>query len=451
MGLLKRLIHDQLRRWKTADRRKPLIIRGGRQVGKTWSVDELGREEFDATVKVDLEKRADLHSLFEGDLDSKTVLQRLEVAVGRRIVPAKTLLFLDEIQACPRALTALRYLYEGVPELHVVAAGSLLEFALGEVSFPVGRVQFLNMYPLTFAEFVLAGGNTPLYETLQGPPAALDETTHRLLLEQLKTYFFVGGMPEAVGAFLGERSMLAAFEVQSEILDAYRQDFSKYAPRADKDCLNQVLASCATAVGQQIKYSRLAQGFSNPTIHRAFDLLCMAEVLHKIPATKTPVLPLGSNVNSKRFKASLIDIGLMQRLTHLPVNVELRHEDLLAIHRGKLAEQYVAQELLLSQNRELYYWAREEHASAAEVDYLIQRDGQVCPLEVKSGAGGTLRSMHILLEAHPEIPEGVVLYGGPYGWRPETRLRFVPLYFASSVCSQPASALSTPSPASGSG
>lgn len=445
---MKRLIHDQLRQWKAADRRKPLIIRGGRQVGKTWSVEGFGRDEFDATVKVDLEKRADLHPLFAGDLDSKTLLPRLEVAAARRIVPGETLLFLDEIQACPRALTALRYLYEGIPELHVVAAGSLLEFALGEISFPVGRVQFLNMYPLTFAEFVLAGGNVPLYELLRGPPAPLDDVTHRLLLEQLRVYFFVGGMPEAVSAYLDDRSMLAAFEVQSEILDAYRQDFSKYAPRADKDCLNQVLASCAARAGEQIKYSRLAQGFSNPTIHRAFDLLCMAEVLHKIPATKAPILPFGSSVNSKRFKASLIDIGLMQRITHLPVNVELRHEDLLAIHRGKLAEQFVAQELLISQNRELYYWAREDHASSAEVDYVIQRDGRVCPVEVKSGVGGTLRSLHMLLEAHSEVPEGIVLYGGPYGWRPESRLRFVPLYFAGSVCSKAADVSSAQSPAS---
>ena len=440
---MKRLVQDQLHRWKAADRRKPLIIRGGRQVGKTWSVEEFGRNEFKATVKLDLEKRADLHPLFGGDLDSKSLVPRLEVAVGHRILPGQTLLFLDEIQACPRALTALRYLYEGQPELHVVAAGSLLEFALGEISFPVGRVQFLDMYPLTFAEFVLAGGNVPLYEILRGSPAALDDLTHRLLLEQLRTYLFVGGMPEAVSAYLRDRSMLAAFDVQSEIIDAYRQDFSKYAPRADKDCLNQVLASCASGVGEQIKYSRLADGFSNPTLHKAFDLLCMAQVLQKIPAIKTPTLPFGSSVNSKRFKASLIDIGLMQRITHLPVNVELRQEDLLAIYRGKLAEQYVAQELLISQNRELYYWAREERGSSAEIDFVIHRDGRVCPIEVKSGAGGTLRSMHMLLEAHRDLPEGIVLYSGPYGWRPESRLRFVPLYFAGSVCSRPAGAPGT--------
>lgn len=445
---MKRLVEEQLQHWKTSDRRKPLILRGGRQVGKTWSVEQFGREQFAGIVKIDLEKRADLHLLFQGNLDSKTLLPQLELVAGRRIVAGETLLFLDEIQACPRALTALRYFYEDVPELHVIAAGSLLEFALSEISFPVGRVQFLNMYPLTFPEFVRAGGNEPLWDILRGPPGPVEEVVHRLLLDELKRYFFIGGMPEAVRASLDGGSMLPAFEVQAEILDAYRQDFSKYAPRADKDCLNQVLTSCAASVGEQIKYSRLAEGFSNATIHKAFDLLCMAEVLHKIPATRAPALPFGSSANSKRFKASLIDIGLMQRLTHLPVNAELRQEDLLAIHRGKLAEQYVAQELLISQNRELYYWAREERAAAAEVDYLIQRNGLVAPVEVKSGRGGTLRSLNMLLAAHPEIPEGIVLYSGSYGWRPELRLRFLPLYFAGSLCSPDARSTLAGSPAS---
>ena len=444
---MKRVAEELLRQWRGSSRRKPLIVRGGRQVGKTWSVEQFGREHFTTTVKIDLEKRIDLHRIFAGNLDSKALLSQLEVAVGRRIVPGQTLLFLDEIQTCPRALSALRYLYEGAPDLHVVAAGSLLEFALAEISFPVGRVQFLNMYPLTFAEFVLAGGNAPLHQVLRGPPAALPEATHRLLLEELKRYFFVGGMPEAVRAYL-DGSMLQAFEVQAEILSAYRQDFSKYAPRADKDCLNQVLDGCAAAVGEQVKYARLAQGFSNPTIHKAFDLLCMAEVLHKIPAVRTPTLPLGASINNRRFKASLVDIGLMQRLAHLPVDVELRHENLLALYRGKLAEQFVAQELLVAQNRELYYWAREDAGRPSEVDYLIQCDGRACPIEVKSGEGGSLRSLHKLLAAHPECPEGVVLSGGAYGWRPESRLRFVPLYFVGALATPGADAATIRSPAS---
>ena len=247
---------------------------------------------------------------------------------------------------------ALRYLYEEVPELHVIAAGSLLEFELGAISFPVGRV--------TFAEFVLAGGNELLYQTLREPPVELSEVIHQQLPQQLKEYFFIGGMPEAVKAYYRKGSLLESFAVQSEILDAYRNDVGKYAPRADKACLNQVVSNAAAKVGEQVKYSELAAGYSNPTLHRAFDLLCMALVLHKIPAVRAPGQPLAAQANPRKFKTAFVDIGLMQRLAHLPVDVEMRHEDLLMIYRGKLAEQFVAQELTVTQNRELYYWAREQ-------------------------------------------------------------------------------------------
>ncbi|MEE8059173.1 MAG: AAA family ATPase [Pseudomonadales bacterium] len=430
---MRRLIDDQLLQWKHAKRRKPLILRGGRQIGKTWTVEKFGKSHFNSTLKLDLEKRADLHGLFAGDLGSKAILSQLAIVFGQHIRPGETLLFFDEIQACPRALVALRYLYEEIPELHVLAAGSLLEFALSDISFPVGRVQFLNMYPMTFAEFVLAGGNDQLFEILQQPPSLLSETIHTLLIKQLRDYFFVGGMPEAVQAYYDGGSMLDAFDVQSEILDSYRQDFAKYAPRADKVCLDQVLSNCATKVGDQIKYSHLAEGYSNPTIRKAFELLCMAKVLHKITSVKTVGLPLGASVNSKRFKVSLIDIGLMQRLSHLPVNVEIQQADLLAIYRGKLAEQFVAQELLAVQNNALYYWAREARGSAAEVDYLFQDEGQIYPVEVKSGKGGSLRSMHLMLNNYPDCPEGLVLYSGPYAKRADQKLRFIPIYYAGSL------------------
>lgn len=430
---MRRLIEDSLLRWKQARRRKPLIIRGGRQVGKSWSVEKLGRDHFKSILKIDLEKRADLHAIFEHDLSSSAILQQLEVAGQQQIIAGETLLFIDEIQACPRALMALRYLYEEVPELHVIAAGSLLEFALADISFPVGRVQFLNLYPMTFAEFLLAGGNEPLFNLLQAPPAPLTETIHQLLRQQLKAYFFVGGMPEAVKAYYDRTSLLDAFEVQSEIIDSYRQDFAKYAPRADKTCLDRVLLSCATKVGEQIKYAQLAEGYSNPTLHKAFDLLCMAKVLNKIPAATAVGIPLGSAVNLKKFKTSLIDIGLMQRLCRLPVDVEMQQQNLLAIYRGKLAEQFVAQELLVAQNSELYYWARAERGSTAEVDYLFEREGRVYPVEVKSGKGGSLKSLHLLLKTHSDLAQGLVLYDGIYSHLPEQRLAFMPLYYAGSL------------------
>jgi uncharacterized protein len=222
--------------------------------------------------------------------------------------------------------------------------------------------------------------------------------------------------------------------VQAEILEAYRQDFGKYAPRADKLALDRVLAGCATRVGERIKYSALAEGYSNPTLHKAFDLLCMAQVLQRIPAVSNPVLPLAASANARKFKAAVVDIGLMQRLSHVPVDVEIRQENLLSIYRGKLAEQFVAQELIALQNRDLYYWAREERGSSAEVDYLLRKQAEVYPIEVKSGEGGTMRSLHLLLKTYPHIRQGLVLYGGAYGERADQRLRFLPLYFAGSLC-----------------
>ena len=430
---MKRLVDNQLLLWKTSNRRKPLIVRGGRQTGKTWSIDRSGKDHFVSIVKIDLEKRRDLHDIFAGDLGSQTILSQLALVTGQRIVPGETLLFLDEIQACPRAVMALRYLYEELPALHVIAAGSLMEFALTDISFPVGRVQFLNMYPMTFIEFLRAGEHEQLAEILQESHGQLDSAVHNLLLNQLRRYFFVGGMPEVVQAYYENLSILDAFEVQSEILDSYRQDFVKYAPRADKNCLDRVLVSCAAKVGEQIKYSRLADGFSNPTIHKAFDLLCMARVINRIPAVKTVGQPLGAGINNKKLKASLIDIGLMQRLNRLPVDIEIRQQDLLKIYRGKLAEQFVAQELLVTQNSELYYWARAARGSTAEVDYLINKDGRIYAVEVKSGKGGSLRSLHLLLDSYPDCSEGLVLYSGAWAELPEQRLRFIPLYYAGSL------------------
>ena len=184
------------------------------------------------------------------------------------------------------------------PGLHVIAAGSLLDFALGEIPFPVGRLQFVNMHPMTFAEFLLAGGHGQLYRILQEPPTELDEFIHTFIITQLKYYFFTGGMPEAVQAYLDTGSMLETFDVQSEIFASYRQDFAKYALRADKLCLDQVLSGYATRVGDQIMYSQLTGSYSNPTIRKAFELLCMANVLNKIPSVKQPAIPLGSMANN---------------------------------------------------------------------------------------------------------------------------------------------------------
>ena len=413
--------------------RKPLIVRGARQVGKTWVIEHFGASEFDDVAKVDFEKRPGAAAAFAGDLSPGGILEQLEVLIGRRIRPGKTLLFLDEIQACPRAVTALRYFYEETPDLHVIAAGSLLEFALSEISVPVGRLTYLEMYPMTFWEYLMAMGNEPAAAAIARVPTVLPEPTHRVLLDALKRYFFVGGLPECVRIVADGGSLLDVFAEQDDILKTYRDDFGKYAGRADKTCLDAVMVHIARQVGQQIKYSRLDDAHTSQTNRKAFELLCMARLVHKIPSARPVGLPLGAASNEKRFKAAFLDIGLMQRLCGLPVDREMQHRDLLDVYRGQLAEQFVAQELVAAHRGELFYWSREARGSRAEVDFLVVQDGRIHPVEVKSGRGGQLRSLHLALRTYPTCGDGWVLYGGVHARRPEQRLVFLPLYYAGAL------------------
>jgi len=430
---VKRFIDQELRKWKEARRRKPLIVRGARQVGKTYSVRQFGKNCFDALAVVNLERNPDWHRIFEGNLHPKRICADLEIVLQQKIVPGKTLLFIDEIQACPRSIMALRYFYEELPDLHVVAAGSLLEFAMKNISFPVGRVQFFRLHPLCFAEYLQATGNNEAANIVLGSPQAVSQTIHEFLCEELRRYFFVGGMPESVVAYVETGSMRESFEVQAEICDTYRLDFSKYSPHADKYCLNAVLTTVAQSVGQQIKYSRLADGYSNPTLKKAFNLLGLANVIRKVPSVDPSGLPLGATAAVNIFKALMVDIGLMRHLTGMPVDVEYGKADLLNIYRGAMAEQFVGQEIALSQKEDLYYWSRRAKSSSAEVDYVAVIDGRIHPVEVKSGVSGRLKSLHLFLEKYKNFPEGIVFSMRPYAEPPEKNIVFIPLYFAFST------------------
>ena len=430
---MKRFIDQELLQWKHRKRRKPLIVRGARQVGKTYSIRSFGESHFDMFALADLERNPELHRIFNGKLDAKQIIADLEILLGQKIQPGKTLLFIDEIQACPRAITALRYLYEEMPDLHVIAAGSLLEFAMKDISFPVGRIQFLQLYPLCFVEYLLAIGHNEAAGILLEPPKEVSEPVHEFLLEELRRYFFIGGMPESVLSYVESGSMQEAFEVQAEICETYRMDFAKYRPQVNKDCLNSVLTSISQNVGQQIKYSRLATGFSNPTLKKAFDLLAMAKIIAKIPSTDPSGLPLGASSSDKVFKGLMVDIGLMRYLTGMPIDVEYQKAELLNIYQGGMAEQFVGQEMLLSQNGSLHYWSRQAKSSSAEVDYLAIIDGKIYPIEVKSGPSGRLKSLHIFLKTYQNCPKGIVFSTGPYGELAEERISFVPLYYAFSA------------------
>ncbi len=430
---MKRFIEKQLEVWKGTPRRKPLVLRGLRQVGKTWSVKAFGKSSFEQTVVVDLERNPAWRKVFEGDLNAGRICADLEVLTGSKIQPGKTLLFIDEIQAAPRAMAALRYFFEEMPALHVIAAGSLLEFALKDISIPVGRVQFLQMYPLCFAEYLEAIGKAEAAAIVLSPPGQISPSVHDYLIAELRKYFFIGGMPECVQAYVDTNSLRESFDVHKELIETYRMDFAKYAPHADKFCLNSVFTTLSQSVGRQIKYARLAEGYSNPTLKKAFELLCLAGIVRKISSSNPGGLPLGASASHGIFKAIMADIGLMQSLSGMSVDIEYAKSDLLQVYRGAMAEQFVGQEMLISQNGELYYWDRQAKSSMAEVDYLAVVNGIVHPVEVKSSASGSLKSLHQYLESYQSSGQGLVFSLRPYAELPEKHITFMPLYFAMSA------------------
>jgi hypothetical protein len=434
---MKRLVLEKLKSWKDSNRRKPLLVRGARQVGKSYTITQFGRNYFEGNVHVvDFEKRPDWVGIFDKNLDPVRIISELEILLNTKIAPGKDLLFFDEIQQAPNAIMSMRYFYEELPEIHLIAAGSLLEFTLKDISFPVGRIQILTMNPMNYYEFLLATGNEQASNIILQAPQELPESIHILLLENLRQYMFTGGMPESVDCWSSTQSMADVFSIQSDLLDTYKQDFSKYAPFADKKALNHTLQAVAKYIGKQIKYTRLSDDFTGPTNKKAFELLQMTRVIKKVNATSPASLPLEAFATEKRFKALLLDLGLLRALNDLPANIEYLKTDLLSLYNGAMAEQFTGQEFASAGYDNLYYWSREAKSSSAEVDYLIHRDNNIYPVEIKSGASGKLKSMHLLLKQYPQIKQGYVLSTAPYGKIVDQKLTFLPLYYAFGLAMQ---------------
>ena len=428
---MERIFAKELEKWKTSLNRKPLIVRGARQVGKTYTVKQFGINSFKSKVHVvDFEKHSDWFGIFEQNLDPKRIVGELEILLNAKITPGNDLLFFDEIQSYPRAIMSLRYFYEEMPEMHVIAAGSLLEFVMKEISFPVGRVQFLNVTPMNFYEFLKATDMGRAAEIICAKPEKLSDTIHNMLLKSLRQFMYVGGMPECVEVWRNSNSMAEVFEIQSNLVETYQQDFSKYAPYTDKRGLNHVLNKVATNVGRQIKYSQLSGEFTGPTNKKAFELLQLAKIVNKIRATSPASLPLGASASEIRFKAILLDMGLMRSLNDLPSNIEFIKNDLLAMYHGALSEQFAGQEFLSAGMEKLFYWSREAKSSSAEVDYLIVKNNKIYPVEIKGGVSGKLKSMHLLLQKYSNIEQGYIFSTAPFGKIPEQKLTFLPLYYA---------------------
>ncbi len=431
---MQRIITKKLIEWKDKNGRKPLLLRGARQVGKSYSVIDFGKQYFKGeTHIINFEKQPDWKRVFDKNFDIPRIISELEILTNKRIRAGRDLLFFDEIQDCPKAILSLRYFYEQMPELHVIAAGSLLEFALQDISFPVGRVQLLNMCPMNFYEFLSATGKDILAETILKKPVKLSDSIHRLLRDEVKNYFFVGGMPECVKMYAKTKLLADIFEVQSDLLNTFRQDFLKYATYSDKRCLNSVLDSVSKNTGHQIKYSHLAEGFTNPTIRKAFELLETARIFKKVCSSNPEGIPLGAGKSEKIFKSVMLDIGLFSRLSGFFVSTEFNKTDLLSIFRGAMAEQFVGQELISAGHYDLHYWSRQSKSSSAEVDFLIEKQNEIIPVKVKSGAYGKLKSMHILFNTYPNVKKGFVFSDAPYGEIKGQKLIFMPLYYVYSA------------------
>lgn len=395
---MKRTIESELHSWRHDSRRKPLLIRGARQVGKSYTVSQLGRDQFESVVTINLEAEPQIAEAFN-TLDPKQLLGKLQILTARPIVPGKTLLFIDEIQAFPKAIVALRYFYEQLPELHVIAAGSLLELALNAagISMPVGRIQYLYMKPMSFEEFLIAMGQETTVEALTHKRELLnDSAVHETLLEWVKQYLLIGGMPEVVEEYRESGNYERCQRIQTSLLQTYRDDFNKYGRHTQHENIAKVFQSAIKQVGNKFKYVKIDPDIPSRNIKEALELLVLAGVYHKVIKSTADGLPLGANTNERFFKVIFLDVGLMQNLCGLAAEI-VQEKDMMNVYQGALMEQFVGQELIAYQDvynqPVLYYWAREAKSSRAEIDYVCQSGSSIVPVEVKSGKTGHLKSL----------------------------------------------------------
>lgn len=390
-----------LNKWLHNKNRKPLIIRGARQVGKSTLVQLFAKQQQQTLINVNLERYPELYQVFRSK-NPEQIIQQIEALPNMDAVRDDALLFLDEIQAVPEAIPALRYFYEDKPELPLVGADSLLEFALSnhQFSMPVGRIQYLHMGPMTFTEFLSALGEDKLHDIVTHYELGQEIGTvvHQRLLQLLRTYYFVGGMPEAVAVFAENRSFQEVSEVHNSIIETYREDFPKYAGSRNLNRMLNVFNFAARNVGVKVKYSNISRHDQSATIKKDLELLSMARVISKVIHSHCSGLPLQADIEDKIYKLLFLDVGLMNAICGLNWRVISQLDDMKLINEGVIAEQFIGQHLqaLLAEtpNRELTYWLREGRSSNAELDFVIALDGNIIPIKVKSGATGSLKSLH---------------------------------------------------------
>jgi predicted AAA+ superfamily ATPase len=433
---IERLIDKDLLEWSTATSRKPLLIRGARQVGKSTAVRHLA-EKFEFFIEINFDEQPQYASLFKENISIDETIEQLSLITNTNIIEGKTLLFLDEIQACLPAISALRYFYERKPNLHVIAAGSLLEFALSELpSFGVGRVRSMFVYPLSFTEFLGAINEKALVNAIRQSSAnePQNEIVHNKIKIYLKKFLIIGGMPEVVQTFVSNGNLLEVQRVLDDLIISIQDDFTKYKKRIPSERVKLVFDSIVQQVGMKYRYSDQHSSLTSVQIKQVIDLLEMAGLVHPVTHSSCNGVPLGAESNIKKRKYLVFDTGIFQRMLGLDVSSVLMKDDFEVVNKGNIAELFVGLELLklksCFEKTPLYYWHRESKNSQAEVDYVVQLQNKIVPIEVKAGTKGTMQSMFLFMdEKHSELGVRLSLEN----FSQYEKVRVYPLYAVSNV------------------
>jgi predicted AAA+ superfamily ATPase len=429
---MKRTEAAKLIKWKNSNSRKPLIIRGARQVGKTWLMKAFGREEYTQCAYVNFESNKALKNIFEDDFNISRIIMALQIETGLTIEAGNTLIILDEIQEAPGALTSLKYFYENAPEYHIISAGSLLGVALnGPTSFPVGKVDFLDLYPLSFTEFLEALGEKALFDLLKSKDWVLIKTFRLKYIQLLKQYYYIGGMPEAVLSFTGNTDFNEVRAIQKRILAAYEQDFSKHAPNEIVPRIRMLWNAIPAQLAKENKkfvYGVIKQGARAKDYELAMSWLIDCGLIHKVNRVNKPGIPLKAYEDFSAFKLFMVDVGLLGALVDIDIKTLLNGNDLFEEFKGALTEQFVLQQLVTNKELTVYYWSAE--SATAEIDFLIQHSGQIIPIEVKAQENLKAKSLKVFCEKYQPA---VAIRTSMSDFRKEDWLTNLPLYAISEL------------------
>ena len=421
-----------LKEWKNSDRRKPLIIRGARQVGKTWLAKEFGKTEYQKVAYISFENNLRMQNLFAGDFDIDRLVQGFKAEANVDISPDNTLIILDEIQEVPKALTALKYFYENAPQYHIVVAGSLLGVKGHEgTSFPVGKVDYIKLNPLTFREFLLALNEVQLVELMGSSDYQLLSVFHDKFINHLKTYFYIGGMPEVVANYAAKKSWHESRDIQKKILYTYNEDFSKHVPKNVVPRVRQVWQTIPAQLAKENKkfiYNLIRQGARAKEYELALMWLEDAGLINRLNRIEVSRLPISFYTDLNAFKIYHLDVGLLAAMTNLSEKTLLEKNDIFTEFKGALTEQFILQELQNHSHINICYWAKDGE-SKAEVEFIIQIADQIIPVEVKSGINLRARSLKVYIEKyHPQI----AIRSSQANYKQADNLYDVPLYLLNS-------------------